>query len=79
MAAPEKYISAQLRAIVGIEIAVERVEGKAKLSQNRSAADQQGVVKGLRQESSSSASEVADEMAAHLQDSPSSAPATRHP
>lgn len=68
--APEKYIRGQLRAIVGIEIAVERVEGKAKLSQNRSAADRQGVVEGLRQESSHGASDVADEMSAHLQDSP---------
>jgi transcriptional regulator len=68
--APEKYIRGQLRAIVGIEIAVERVEGKAKLSQNRSAADRQGVVEGLRQESSHGASDVAEEMSAHLQDSP---------
>jgi len=68
--APEKYISGQLRAIVGIEIAVERVEGKAKLSQNRSAADRQGVVEGLRQESSHGAFDVAEEMSAHLQDSP---------
>ena len=70
--APEKYIRGQLRAIVGIEIAVERVEGKAKLSQNRSAADRQGVVEGLRQESSHGAFDVAEEMSAHLQDSPHS-------
>ena len=72
MDAPEKYIRGQLRAIVGIEIAVERVEGKAKLSQNRSTADQQGVVEGLRQESSHGAFDVAEEMSAHLQDSPNS-------
>ena len=34
--APDEYITAQLRAIIGIEMHVERVEGKAKLSQNRS-------------------------------------------
>ena len=45
--APEKYIRGQLRAIVGLEIAVERVEAKAKLSQNRSDADRAGVVTGL--------------------------------
>jgi transcriptional regulator len=67
--APEKYIDGQLRAIVGIEIAVERVEAKAKLSQNRSAADQQGVVAGLRQDGSSGALDVADEMSAQLHDS----------
>ena len=44
--APEKYISGQLRAIVGLEIAVERVEAKAKLSQNRSDEDRAGVVRG---------------------------------
>jgi transcriptional regulator len=67
--APGKYITGQLRAIVGIEIAVERVEGKAKLSQNRSTADRQGVVEGLRQETSSGAFEVAEEMSADLQES----------
>ena len=48
--APEKYLEGQLRAIVGIEFAVERVEGKAKLSQNRSEADRTGVIAGLRAE-----------------------------
>ena len=46
--APEKYIQGQLRAIVGIEISVERAEGKAKLRQNRSDADRRGVVRGLQ-------------------------------
>ena len=32
---PPEYIDGMLRAIVGIEIAIERIEGKAKLSQNR--------------------------------------------
>jgi len=48
--APEQYISGQLRGIVGIEFTVTRVDGKAKLSQNRSDADQQGVIRGLRDE-----------------------------
>lgn len=67
--APEKYIRGQLRAIVGIEITVERVEGKSKLSQNRSAADQQGVIEGLRQERSTGAHVVAEGMSVHLQES----------
>src|SRR4051794_13564412 len=46
--APEPYVQGQLRGIVGIELAVTRVEGKAKLSQNRSEADRRGVVDGLR-------------------------------
>ena len=60
--APEQYIHGQLRAIVGIEIAVERVDAKAKLSQNRSDADREGVVAGLRQEPSAGALAVADQM-----------------
>jgi transcriptional regulator len=66
--APEKYIDGQLRAIVGVEISIERVEAKAKLSQNRSAADREGVVRGLRQEGSPGATSVADQMARHLPD-----------
>jgi transcriptional regulator len=46
--APEQYIHGQLRGIVGIEFTVTRVDGKAKLSQNRSDADQDGVIEGLR-------------------------------
>lgn len=45
--APDQYIASQLKAIVGIEMHVERIEGKAKLSQNRSESDQLGVVAGL--------------------------------
>ena len=37
----------QLRAIVGVEVRIDRVEAKWKLSQNRSAADVDGVVTGL--------------------------------
>lgn len=66
--APEKFIHGQLRAIVGIEIAVERVDAKAKLSQNRSAADREGVVAGLRQEGAVGARVVAEQMSAHAQD-----------
>lgn len=61
--APEQYVDGQLRAIVGIQMRVERVEGKAKLSQNRSEADRRGVIDGLRAESSPSANAVADAMA----------------
>ena len=45
--APEDFIAAQMRAIVGIEIAITRIEGKWKVSQNRNAADRQGVAAGL--------------------------------
>ena len=46
--APEDYIAAMLRAIVAIEIPLTHLVGKYKLSQNRSAADRQGVVDKLQ-------------------------------
>lgn len=45
--APDTYIAAMLRGIVGIEIQVDRLEGKAKLSQNKDHADFEGVIRGL--------------------------------
>jgi transcriptional regulator len=48
--APEPFIAAQMRGIVGIEIAIEAISGKFKLSQNRNAADYQGVQAGLADE-----------------------------
>jgi transcriptional regulator len=62
--APETYVAGQLRGIVGIEVQVERFEAKAKLSQNRSEADRDGVVHGIRAEGPLAAQSVADEMAA---------------
>jgi transcriptional regulator len=46
--APDAFVAAQVKAIVGLEIPVARIEGKWKASQNRAAADQAGVVDGLR-------------------------------
>ena len=45
--APREYIDSMLRAIVGFALPIRRLEGKWKLGQNRSAADQQGVRDGL--------------------------------
>ena len=45
--APPAYIERMLGAIVGFEIALERLEGKFKASQNRSAEDRAGVAAGL--------------------------------
>jgi transcriptional regulator len=45
--APPDYIAGQLRAIVGVELAITRIEAKAKLSQNRSVADQEGAATAL--------------------------------
>jgi len=45
--APAEYVDQQQRAIVGVRIEITRLEGKWKMSQNRSAADIDGVVRGL--------------------------------
>jgi transcriptional regulator len=45
--APVPYMQGQLRAIVGVELRISRIEAKAKLSQNRPAADIDGVVSGF--------------------------------
>jgi transcriptional regulator len=60
--APATYVDKQLRAIVGLEVIVERVEAKAKLSQNRSEADRAGVVAGLRAEGGRREAIVAEQM-----------------
>ena len=60
--APATYIDKQLRAIVGIELVVERIEAKAKLSQNRSEEDQSGVLDGLDREGGPREHAVAEAM-----------------
>jgi transcriptional regulator len=44
---PEEFVRARLGAIAGFEIALEHLEGKWKISQNRSVADQRRVVDWL--------------------------------
>jgi transcriptional regulator len=46
--APERFIDAQIKAIVGIEIPIDRIEGKWKVSQNRPERDQKRVIEELR-------------------------------
>ena len=46
--APEDHVERQLKAIVGIELAIGEIAGKWKVSQNRTAKDAEGVVAGLR-------------------------------
>jgi transcriptional regulator len=48
--APETFVTAQVKGIVGVEIPIARIEGKWKVSQNRPAIDQAGVVAGLQSE-----------------------------
>ena len=53
--APRTYIESQLRGIIGIEIKIDSIEGKWKVSQNRNEADRQGVAEGLVQENAAMA------------------------
>jgi transcriptional regulator len=45
--APADYLDAMLKSIVGIEVEVRRLEGKAKLSQNKDERDRLGAVDAL--------------------------------
>jgi transcriptional regulator len=63
--APAGFVEGQLRGILGVEMQVETVTGKAKLSQNRSDVDQAAVVAGLEGEGTTSADAVAAAMRAH--------------
>jgi transcriptional regulator len=46
--APADYLEAMVQAVVGLEITLTRIEGKAKLSQNKDVRDQQGAVAALQ-------------------------------
>lgn len=60
--APRDYIDAMLRAIIGFALPIRRLEGKWKLSQNRSTADQAGVLAGLATSSNPRDRELAAQM-----------------
>ncbi|MFD1259740.1 FMN-binding negative transcriptional regulator [Entomomonas asaccharolytica] len=45
--APQEYIQAMLKAIIGVKITINKIEGKRKLSQNKTPENQQGVIQGL--------------------------------
>jgi len=56
---PEAYTESMLKGIVGLDIAVNRLEGKYKLSQNRPAADRPGVIAALETQSDPEAHAIA--------------------
>ena len=66
--APTDYVEQQFKAIVGVELTITRVEGKWKMSQNRSGADIDGVVRGLGASSVASDRVVAEIVAARKPD-----------
>ena len=72
--APPEFLNGQLRAIVGVELTITAVEAKDKLSQNRSALDQAGVVAGLRGQRGPGPAAIAERMAASLEAAGEAAP-----
>ena len=46
--APSAFTEKMIAAIVGLEVSIDRIEGKFKLGQNRSAEDRAGAISGLR-------------------------------
>ena len=58
----ETYRSRMLNHIVGFEIAVDRIEAKFKLSQNRTRQEQQNIIDSLRASSDTAISETAELM-----------------
>ncbi len=63
--APEDHVEASLRAIVGIEMSIERIEGKYKLNQNHPERNRLGVVDGLRRRGNDGDAALADLIARH--------------
>jgi transcriptional regulator len=57
--APDDHIEKSLRAIVGLEVTIERIEGKFKLSQNHPARNRMGVIAGLRERDGDGDAELA--------------------
>ena len=58
--APQPYVDAMLRGIVGFRFVITQIEGKWKMSQNRELNDQLGVTKGLDQRAEGDDLEIAD-------------------
>ncbi len=67
-ALPEDFHGRMMAGIVGLELVIERIEGKRKLGQNRSLADRLGAIAGLERERSPAAAELAALMREHVGD-----------
>jgi len=58
---PADYLAGQLRAIVGLQLEITRIEAKAKLSQNRTPEDVRGVIDGLGDAGAAASAELVTE------------------
>lgn len=59
---PENYIQGMIKGIVAFEIAITRLEGKFKLSQNRSEVDQNNVIEALSKSNNTHDRDLAQKM-----------------
>lgn len=64
--APAEYVGRQSKAISGLRLRVERLEGAWKLNQHKSEADRAGAINGLTAENGTCTAEIADRMRAAL-------------
>jgi transcriptional regulator len=64
--APEDFVAMQMRAIVGIEIPILKIEGKWKMSQNRPEADRAGVIAGFREQGGEAIAALVEERGRNL-------------
>jgi transcriptional regulator len=62
--APQDHIEKSLHAIVGVEVTIDRIEGKFKLNQNHPVRNRDGVIAGLRERNGDGDAELAALMAA---------------
>lgn len=68
MELPESYLLGMIKGIVAFEIEITRLEGKFKLSQNRSQADQRQVVEALSQSQYPSDRAIGEHMRKNLEE-----------
>jgi transcriptional regulator len=73
---PQDYVEQMMRAIVGFEIEITRLEGKYKLGQNRTSTDQAGAIAGLLEQGDPVGLEVARLMQAAASPDPLTPAAT---
>lgn len=66
--APEAFIDGMCRAVIGFEMTLNRIEGKWKMSQNKSPTDRNGVINGLRAKGDSHGQIMADLVEARAKD-----------
>ena len=70
--APHEYIQKMQKAIVGIELTIERLEGRLKVSQDEEPADRLGTVEGLMQEQNTQSVSVAELVHQQIVNTPTS-------